>query len=261
MCYHDLESNQDHDMHILYRLAFTSGKAYVGQTVRSVKIRMNQHRQSVAFGSQLPVHCAWRKYGEPVITVLAEFETQDKLHAAEIAAIAELGTMTPNGYNVSVGGDTAPSKNPEVAAKIAAKAKGRKIKDTTRVAEATRRKWQDDEYRQKVSAGLKAVWTEERRKERSKESKAVWRKRKESGYIMLDETKQKLASYERTAETRAKMSASAKRRPAPKLNAEAQVRQAAGVARSWADPEVRAKRLASMAAARERRKQEIQPCP
>jgi len=260
LCYHDLESNQGHDMHILYRLAFSSGKAYVGQTVRSVKIRMNQHRQSVASGSQLPVHCAWRKHGEPVITVLAEFETHDELHAAEIAAIAELGTMSPNGYNVSIGGDTAPSKNPKVAAKIAVKAKGRKIKDTTRVADATRRKWQDDGYRQKVSDGLKAFWTDERKEQRSKQSKDAWCKRKESGYVMSDETKQKLASYERTAETRAKMSASAKRRPAPKLNAEAQVRQAAGVARSWADPEIRAKRLASMAAARERRKQEIQLC-
>lgn len=239
---------------------------------------MNQHRQSVASGSQLPVHCAWRKYGEPVITVLAEFETHDELHAAEVAAIAEFGTMTPNGYNVSIGGETAPSKNPEVAAKIAAKATGRKIKDTTRVAEATRRNWQDDKYRQKVLDGLKAVWTDERRKERSQQSKDAWRKRKESGYIMSDETKQKLASYERTAETRAKMSASAKMRPAPKLNAEAQVRQAAGVAKTWADPEIRAKRLASMAAAwadpeikakriasiaagLKRRKQEIQSCP
>lgn len=247
-------------MHTLYRLAFSSGKAYVGQTVRSVKIRMNQHRQSVASGSQLPVHCAWRKHGEPVITVLAEFETHDELHAAEIAAIVELGTMSPNGYNVSIGGDTAPSKNPEVAAKIAAKATGRKIKDTTRVAEATRRKWQDDGYRQKVSDGLKAAWTDDRRVATSNWVKESWEKRKADGYVVSEATKQKLASYERTAETRAKMSASAKLRTAPKLDSEAQVRQAAGVARSWADPEIRAKRLASMAAARERRKQEIQLC-
>ena len=72
---------------------------------------------------------------------------------------------------------------------------------------------------------------------------------------MSDDTKQKLASYTRTEETRAKMSASAKRRPMPKMDEAAMARQSAGVARSWADPEVRAKRMAAMAAAWKRRKE------
>jgi predicted GIY-YIG superfamily endonuclease len=242
-------------MHILYMLKFSSGKSYVGQTVRSIKRRMSQHRRSVVLDSLLPVHCAWRKYGEPELVILAQVETQEELHAAEEAAIKNFNTLSPNGYNVAHGGKTAPSKNPEVAAKIAAKATGRKVADTSRISEGVRRNWQDEEYRQKVSDGLKAAWTKEARQKRSEKSKVFWEQRKASGYVMSDETKQKLATYTRTEETRAKMSASAKLRPMPKMDEAAMARQAAGVARSWADPEVRAKRMAAMAAAWKRRKE------
>jgi len=247
-------------MNILYKLTFASGKSYIGQTIRSLKKRMAQHRQSVAHGSLLPVHCAWRSHGEPIIEVLAQFEKHEDLHKAEIDAIASFNTMSPNGYNISFGGETAPSKNPVVAAKIAAKATGRKIADTSRVSAGIRKNWQDPEYRQKVSDGLKATWDDARRKATSDRIKAMWAKRQAEGYVMPESAKQKLASYERTAETRAKMSESAKKRGAPVLDEAAQQRQSAGVAKSWQDPEVRAKRLASMQAARERRKQEKTSC-
>src|SRR5512137_1465728 len=106
-------------MYLLYKLVFASGKAYIGQTARTMSVRLAQHRTSVRNGSLLPVHCAWRKHGKPDITVVAEFNTQDELHAAEKAAIIAVGTLVPNGYNVAYGGETAPSKNPDVAAKIA----------------------------------------------------------------------------------------------------------------------------------------------
>jgi len=242
-------------MHTLYKLVFSSGKTYVGQTTRTIKSRIAQHRRSVASDSQLLVHCAWRQHGDPEIIVLAQFESQEELHAAEEDAIKSLNTLSPNGYNVAHGGKTAPSKNPEVAAKISEKATGRKVADTSRISEGVRRNWQDPEYRRKVSDGLKAAWTEEARKKRSEKFKEIWEQRKASGYVMSNETKQKLASYTRTAETKAKMSISAKQRPMPKMDEAAMARQAAGVARSWADPEIRAKRLAAMAAARERRKE------
>jgi len=197
-------------MYTLYKLVFASGKAYIGQTARSMHLRLLQHKRSVKADSQLPVHCAWRKHGEPSVSILAEFETHEELHAAEKAAILAADTLSPNGYNVSFGGDTAPSKNPEVAAKIAAAATGRKYDDVSPWIEATTQLWKDNEYRKKVSEGLKASWTDERRAARSVLAKAVWEKRKADGYAMSEETKQKLASYERTAETRAKMSAAAK---------------------------------------------------
>lgn len=241
-------------MHILYKLVFESGKAYIGQTVRNMNLRIAQHKRSVRSGSQLPVHCAWRKYGEPEISVIAEFETQDELHAAEKAAIIALGTLAPQGYNVSYGGDTAPSKNPEVAAKIAAKATGRKYSDVSSWSEASSKLWQSPDYRKKVSDGLKASWTEEKRVARSDQFKNAWKKRKESGYAMPEATKQKLAAYERTPETRAKMSASAKARKRSSRDDETKQKIAGKTAISWKDPEIRAKRISAMQLAREKRK-------
>jgi len=203
-------------MYILYKLVFASGKAYIGQTARSMHLRLLQHKRSVKADSQLPVHCAWRKHGEPSVSILAEFETHEELHAAEKAAILAADTLSPNGYNVSFGGETSPSKSPEVAAKIAAAATGRKYDDVSPWADAAKELWKDDEYRKKVSQGLKASWTDEKRSAHSALLKAAWEKRKAAGYAMSEETKQKLASYERTPEMRAKMSAAAKgRKKAP----------------------------------------------
>jgi hypothetical protein len=246
-------------MHILYKLVFASGKAYIGQTVRNMSIRITQHKRSVKSGSQLPVHCAWRKYGDPEITVVAEFDTQDELHAAEKAAIIAVGTLAPQGYNVAYGGDTAPSKNPEVAAKISAKATGRKHADTSAWSEATAKQWQNEEYREKVSDGLKASWNDERRAKRSEQMKNWWDDRRESGYVMSEETKQKLA-YTRSEETRTKMSAAAKARKRSLRDDNTKQKIAGKTASSWQDPVVRAKRLASMQLAREKRKQEKTPC-
>ena len=246
-------------MYILYKLVFASGKAYIGQTSRTMNKRMTQHRRSARKDSLLPVHCAWRKYGEPEISVVAEFDTQDELHAAEKAAIIALGTLTPQGYNVSYGGETAPSKNPEVAAKIGAKQLGRRFEDTTAWSNALKELWKDADYRQKVSDGLKAAWTDEKRLKRSEFSKSVWEKRKEAGYSMSEETKQKLATYERTPEARAKMSESAKARKRTPRDDSTKQKIAGKTASSWQDPEIRAKRLASMQLAREKRKQEKTP--
>lgn len=247
-------------MHILYKLVFASGKAYIGQTARNMSIRIAQHKRSVKSGSQLPVHCAWRKYGEPEITVIAEFETQDQLHAAEKAAIIAVGTLAPQGYNVAYGGDTAPSKNPEVAAKIAEKATGRKYSDVSSWVDASTRRWQDADYRKKVTDGLKAAWTDEKRSKRSEFIKDVWEKRKASGYSMSEETKQKLAAYERMPEARAKMSAAAKARKRSLRDDSTKQKIAGKTANSWQDPVIREKRLVAMQQAREKRKQEKAPC-
>jgi hypothetical protein len=199
-------------MCVLYRLDFASGKSYVGQTLRKLHVRINAHRTAANRGSMLPVHCAWRRYGEPEITVVGTFQSADDLHKAEIALIAELGTCAPNGYNVSLGGDTAPSKNPAVAAKIAEAAKGRKHKDTSVWAASTAKQWEDPEYRAKVMSGLKASWNDKKREEISIRSKAMWAKRKAEGWVVSESTREKMRNKIISDESRAKMSASAKNR-------------------------------------------------
>lgn len=218
----------------LYRLDFTSGKSYVGQTVRALKTRINAHRTAAVRGSMLPVHCAWRAHGEPVVHVVGEFESYSQLHDAEIALIESLGTLSPGGYNISRGGDTAPSKNPEVAAKIAAKARGRKREDVESLREASLKNWQDPSYREKVSAGLKSAWTDEMRAAAGDRSKARWDKRRAEGWTMPESTKEKLRGKVFSEETRSRMSASAKGKPKAPRSEKTCAALSSSTAATWA---------------------------
>jgi len=233
-------------VYYLYQLTFSNGKAYIGQTVRNMNVRMAQHRTAANRGSNLPVHNAWRKYGEPSVSILLECDCVEQLHKAEIDMIRDFGTLSPNGYNLGLGGETAPSKSPEVAAKIAAKAKGRKITDTSSMSEAVRKKWQSDEFRKKVSDGLKASWDNEKRQEASARAKKMWATRKDNGWVMPDSTKEKLSQRTRSDETKAKMSASAKARKDRKHSPETRAKIAAATKRAWQDGELTDRRVYAM---------------
>lgn len=236
----------------LYQLTFSSGKVYIGQTVRKMSVRMAQHRAAARRGSTLPVHYAWRKYGEPSVSILGEYDCSDALHKAEIDAIKLYDCLVPKGYNLSFGGDTAPSKSPDVAAKIAVKAKGRKYHDTSAWSHALKERWTDDEYRQKISQSLKSGWDEERRKAASERIKAMWAKRHAEGWTVPETTRQKMAQKVFSAETRAKMSAAAKARKREKATEEARRRISEGVKKTWQDQEVTQRRLSAMKAARKK---------
>lgn len=254
-----------------------------------MQTRLAQHQQSSRNGSKLPVHCAWRAHGEPKVTILAEFCSPEELNTAEIATINALNTLCPNGYNLGHGGETAPSKNPHVAKKISVAASGRKYADTTPWVNATTEKWKDEDYRKKVSDGLKAGWTEERRQAIRERSIAMWAERKASGWEMSEEHREKLRQKVVTKESRIKMSASAKARvrvsrgedTRKKLsdstkafwaneenkaarsqeikNAwddEARAKMGNKARESWKDPEIRSKRLAAIKAAKNASKEE-----
>jgi hypothetical protein len=236
---------------ILYKLTFSNGKVYIGQTVRMLEVRMAQHGRGARANSLLPVHCAWRKHGEPSVDLLGEYGSMDELHTAEIAAIAEYGCVAPLGYNVSFGGETAPSKNPNVAAKIAAKARGRKASDATRevVRNASISHWQDEAYRAKVHAGVMASWTPEMR------AAAGERSRARKGEKRSEEAKANMRGRVFSEEHRARMSTAAKARIREPRTEETCRRLAASVAASWQDPEIRAKRSAAIREGHRRRKE------
>ena len=233
-------------MYYLYQLTFPNGKVYIGQTVRAMNVRIAQHRTSAKRGSNLPVHNAWRKHGEPSVSILLECDCAETLHQAEIDMIQKCGSLIPNGYNLSLGGETAPSKSPEVAAKIAAKAKGRKIADTSAVSEGVRRNWQSDEYRKKVSEGLKASWNDERRKAVSERFKSMWEKRKRDGWAVSEGTRDKLIKRTFSEETRAKMSAAAKARTDRKHSPETRAKIAAATKKAWQDEEITERRVSAI---------------
>lgn len=239
-------------MQTLYKLIFSSGKLYIGQTVRTMQTRMAQHRRSAMNGnSQLPIHCAWRKYGEPSVEIIGEYESPEALHEAEIAAIQQYNTLSPNGYNVTHGGDTAPSKAKSVAAKISAKAKGRKhsAEVIAAVAEASKAHWQDPEYQQKVSDGLKASWTPERRAAAAERMRIRVTERRASGWTMPQEQRDKIAAKVITAETRQRMSESAKARVREPFSAETCSKISANTKQAWKNEEITQKRIAAIKAA------------
>jgi hypothetical protein len=211
-----------------------------------MNVRMAQHRTAANRGSNLPVHNAWRKYGEPSVSILLECDCVEQLHQAEIDMIRDCGSLVPNGYNLGLGGETAPSKSPEVAAKISAKAKGRKITDTSSVSEGMRLKWNDEEYRQKVSDGLKASWNDDRRKVASERIKKMWAQRESSGWSMPDTTKDKLSKKVISDETKAKMSASAKARKDRKHSPETRAKIAAATKKTWQDEKITDRRVSAI---------------
>ena len=79
-----------------------NGKKYVGQTIRRLNIRMNNHKHG-----DLYIDKAIRKYGWKnfKVEVLEECYTVEQLNEREIFWIAALNTKEPNGYNITDGGE------------------------------------------------------------------------------------------------------------------------------------------------------------
>lgn len=246
-------------MLILYKLTFKSGKSYIGQTVRKMQTRLAEHRRAANAGSGLAVHLAWAKYGKPEVCVLGHFATKEELDQAESDAIREHGTLTPLGYNIGEGGRVASSKSPAVAAKISAKAKGRLHSEAAKAAitDTVKQNWQDPDYRQRVSAGVAAAWTEDARAQRAFVMKEIWAKRKESGFVMSESTKAKLAAREITPEWRAKMSAASKGKKKSERSAETRQKLADKTREQWKDPEIKARRAAAIRAGHAARKERL----
>lgn len=84
------------------------GKVYVGQTTRSLRERINDHlRSDVGIFPR-----ALRKYGVKGFTfsVVDECSSKDELNKQEIKWIELLNSESPNGYNLTKGGEQPPSQ-------------------------------------------------------------------------------------------------------------------------------------------------------
>jgi group I intron endonuclease len=96
-----------------------SKKMYIGLTRYGLEDRRARHVHDVRAGSSVPFHAAIRKYGIEAFAweVIQSCCSEACLRDAEIWWIANLNTLTPNGYNVSRGGDL-PPVGPEITRKI-----------------------------------------------------------------------------------------------------------------------------------------------
>lgn len=90
-------------------------KRYIGQTIRSVKRRTQEHKWYASNGSELPIHRAIRKYGEDNFewSVIDTADGREELDSREIYWIEKHNTFKGDGYNASTGGQIGVSDNPD----------------------------------------------------------------------------------------------------------------------------------------------------
>jgi group I intron endonuclease len=84
-----------------------NGKQYVGQTVRPLDVRWRGHKRSAENGSKCAIHRAIRRYGADSFKV-EQIDTADfseELSKKELSYILELKTFSPEGYNLTTGGE------------------------------------------------------------------------------------------------------------------------------------------------------------
>jgi len=104
----------------VYMLLFNSNKSYIGVS-KNLKTRLRNHRTS-----RMLVGRAFRKYGEPKIKILYKGKLQKCLDK-EIQFIREFDTLSPNGYNLTSGGEGLFNPSEEVRMKLSNSAKNQDI--------------------------------------------------------------------------------------------------------------------------------------
>ncbi len=111
----------------------SSGKAYIGKTITSLERRRAQHENDVANGSTLLFHHALRKYGRDAFSWFALCNSDDSaaLLRIECECIAFFSTISPDGYNLTTGGQGG-SLNDEVRRKISKTLQGHSVSEETR---------------------------------------------------------------------------------------------------------------------------------
>lgn len=101
----------------------TNDKEYVGQTTKTVEERFNQHKRG-----DLYIDRAIRKRGADMfdIAILKVCYSQEELDYWERHMIRSRDTKSPNGYNMTDGGDNDFSMSAETCAKMSASHMGKK---------------------------------------------------------------------------------------------------------------------------------------
>lgn len=104
---------------IIYKITHVdSGMLYIGQTVQSLRLRLNGHYKERRGGRY--ISAAMRKYGKAafVIEEIGRYESIDELNDAEVYFIDFYNTIAPNGFNIMAGGRNSRHSE-ETKAKIA----------------------------------------------------------------------------------------------------------------------------------------------
>jgi group I intron endonuclease len=95
---------------IIYKITNTvNNKSYIGQTVRTLRQRKNQHISESKRGKDTTcyIHNAIRKHGDVnfKFEIIDKCKNIDELNEKEIYHIEKYNTLKPNGYNLTEGGN------------------------------------------------------------------------------------------------------------------------------------------------------------
>lgn len=141
----------------VYQIAHRpSGKKYIGQTTQKLSTRWQQHYTK---SHCVKLYSAIKKHGIELfdITILETCETLDQLNEREIHWIKELNTLSPNGYNLIMGGDNRVISD-ETRERLSNSLKGKKRSPEAREIlsiAALKRPPVSAETRQKISIACK----------------------------------------------------------------------------------------------------------
>lgn len=124
---------------ILYKITFPNNRVYIGITTRTLKRRMDQHRQQM-YKQNNKVQKAFRKYGfeNCKFEILERHINLYFLIESEIFNIWSHNSKR-NGYNSTFGGDGTYGRHISV-------------KEKQKHATKMKKKWKDPEFRQKMKS-------------------------------------------------------------------------------------------------------------
>ena len=91
---------------LIYKITnIINSKIYIGQTIRTLDIRINEHLKD-SNKNNYPLYRAIRKYGwnNFKVEIIDVDTTQEELNSKEIYWIKEFNCIVPNGYNIKGGG-------------------------------------------------------------------------------------------------------------------------------------------------------------
>lgn len=242
----------------LYKLTFPNGKAYIGITNRTVEQRFAEHVIFSKSGkSGCAVHHAIHKFGADsvVVETLASAEWE-MLKILEVAAIADQNTRPPCGYNLTRGGDGVAGFDDVTRAKMGAANIGRTPTQETRAKLSAIGKGRKAslQARKNISSGRMGLVFNALHRENLSAARKLY-VANNPPVVISAETRARMSAVKtglsHTDATREKLRAL---NVGKKLSADTRLKQSQATAAKWADPEWKAKTLASRIEKRQQNK-------
>lgn len=139
--------------HVIYIITCAvNGKKYVGYSRKTAEQRFQAHLNSARWKKPGAIYDAIRCYGSAAFSVEKHCDCADHKEACkrERELISAMGTMLPNGYNMTAGGDGVPL-TPERWCEIGMKKRGKRTPAILAYWERLKGRKLSPEHREKLS--------------------------------------------------------------------------------------------------------------